>query len=101
MHRPVKRAVQRELEPVLASPSLPRVHSVLFASLPCPHAYRPVKRAVQRELETVLAKALLRGDFVEEDVVLVEAGERGLVLRKGDKQQAGMLGAPQPAVARG
>lgn len=34
---------------------------------------RPVKRAVQRELETSLAKALLRGDFVEEDTVVVEA----------------------------
>ena len=28
---------------------------------------RPVKRAVQRELETGLAKALLRGEFGEED----------------------------------
>jgi len=35
---------------------------------------RPVKRAVQRELETTLAKALLRGDFVEEDTVVVDAG---------------------------
>ena len=34
---------------------------------------RPVKRAVQRELETGLAKALLRGDFGEEDTVIVEA----------------------------
>jgi ATP-dependent Clp protease ATP-binding subunit ClpB len=32
-----------------------------------------VKRAVQRELETGLAKALLRGDFGEEDTVVVEA----------------------------
>ena len=28
---------------------------------------RPVKRAVQRELETGLAKALLRGEFGEDD----------------------------------
>ena len=34
---------------------------------------RPVKRAVQRELETGLAKALLRGDFGEEDTVVVSA----------------------------
>lgn len=34
---------------------------------------RPVKRAVQRDLETGLAKALLRGDFGEEDTVVVEA----------------------------
>lgn len=34
---------------------------------------RPVKRAVQRELETGLAKALLRGDVVDEDGVIVTA----------------------------
>lgn len=34
---------------------------------------RPVKRAVQRELETSLAKALLRGEFGEEDTVVVSA----------------------------
>ena len=34
---------------------------------------RPVKRAVQRELETPLAKALLTGQFQEEDTVVVEA----------------------------
>ena len=33
---------------------------------------RPVKRAVQRELETTLAKALLRGDFQEEDTIVVD-----------------------------
>jgi len=42
---------------------------------------RPVKRVVQRELETTLAKALLRGDFVEEDTVVVEADSKGLILR--------------------
>jgi len=30
---------------------------------------RPVKRAVQQQLETTIAKALLRGEFGEEDVV--------------------------------
>ncbi|KAF5836580.1 P-loop containing nucleoside triphosphate hydrolase protein [Dunaliella salina] len=44
---------------------------------------RPVKRAVQRELETTIAKALLRGDFVEEDTVMVDADEAGLLLSKG------------------
>jgi len=44
---------------------------------------RPVKRAVQRELETTLAKALLRGDFVEEDIVVVGASNGELCLRKG------------------
>lgn len=34
---------------------------------------RPVKRAVQQQLETALAKSLLRGDFQEEDTVVVSA----------------------------
>jgi ATP-dependent Clp protease ATP-binding subunit ClpB len=51
----------------------------------CPMSYRPVRRAVQRELETNLAKALLKGDFVEEDSIVVEANERGLVFTKGVK----------------
>ena len=34
---------------------------------------RPVKRAVQRELETALAKGFLRGDFGEDDTVVVDA----------------------------
>lgn len=34
---------------------------------------RPVKRAVQQHLETVIAKALLRGDFGEDDTIVVEA----------------------------
>ena len=57
---------------------------------------RPVKRAVQRELETKLAKALLRGEFEEEDAVVVEAdGGRnadGVSLRRGDR--SGENGAP-------
>ncbi|KAG1659283.1 hypothetical protein FOA52_008212 [Chlamydomonas sp. UWO 241] len=44
---------------------------------------RPVKRAVQRELENLLAKALLRGEFVEEDTIVVRGGEHGLTLSKG------------------
>ena len=34
---------------------------------------RPVKRVVQQELETALAKGILRGEFGEEDTVVVEA----------------------------
>lgn len=50
---------------------------------------RPVKRVVQQELETALAKGILRGDFGDGDVVIVEAPggaeATALVLsRKGD-----------------
>lgn len=47
---------------------------------------RPVKRVVQQELETALAKGILRGDFGDDDTVIIEApggaGATGLVLRK-------------------
>jgi ATP-dependent Clp protease ATP-binding subunit ClpA len=57
---------------------------------------RPVKRAVQRELETGLAKALLRGEFGDEDTVVVGAGERGLTFSRGAK-----VGAPSDGVLAG
>lgn len=55
---------------------------------------RPVKRAVQRELETALAKSLLRGEFGEDDTVVVDApgGAKsdGLVLsRQGGHRSNG------------
>ena len=54
---------------------------------------RPVKRAVQRELETALAKGMLRGEFGEEDTVIVEApgGAKATALvisRKGGEGRA-------------
>ena len=62
---------------------------------------RPVKRAVQRELENSLAKALLRGDFGEEDTVVVSAGaEGGLKLSLGKKVEApaGAAGKVTPSL---
>jgi ATP-dependent Clp protease ATP-binding subunit ClpB len=50
---------------------------------------RPVKRAVSQQLETSIAKALLRGDFGEEDVILVTSPKEGeadhLVLSHGSR----------------
>eukprot|EP00798_Chlamydomonas_sp_ICE-L_P013397 gene13397-19248_t len=69
---------------------------------------RPVKRAVQRLLETALAKAILRGDFVDEDTILgdfvdedtilVSANEQGLVLSKGAPRSDN--GVPEGMVAQ-
>jgi ATP-dependent Clp protease ATP-binding subunit ClpB len=53
---------------------------------------RPVKRAVQRDLETGLAKALLRGEFADEDTVVVTTGERGLVISRGQRADVGSDG---------
>lgn len=61
---------------------------------------RPVKRAVQRNLETILAKAILHGDFQEEDTIVVDADEHGLKLSKGapgarsDSSLPGAAGVP-------
>jgi ATP-dependent Clp protease ATP-binding subunit ClpB len=57
---------------------------------------RPVKRAVQRELETPLAKALLRGEFEEEDTVLADAAQdgKGLTFRRGPKVDAAAFASP-------
>ncbi|KXZ44338.1 hypothetical protein GPECTOR_69g431 [Gonium pectorale] len=61
---------------------------------------RPVKRAVQRELETAIAKALLRGEFVEDDTIVVEADELhgGVALRHGPKLSES-AGGKGPAAA--
>eukprot|EP00879_Flechtneria_rotunda_P024970 GHRR01026498.1.p1 GENE.GHRR01026498.1~~GHRR01026498.1.p1 ORF type:complete len:390 (+),score=167.53 GHRR01026498.1:273-1442(+) len=50
---------------------------------------RPVKRALQRELQTLLAQALLRGEFIEGDTVLVEAAAdgTGLLLKQGQSEE--------------
>lgn len=66
---------------------------------------RPVKRAVQRELETTMAKALLKGEFVEDDTIVVswEEGKAGLQLRKGapagNNAAAASAQATQPALS--
>ena len=49
---------------------------------------RPVKRAFQRELLQILAVAVLKGEFEEEDVINVDASNRGLVLTKGKSATA-------------
>lgn len=56
---------------------------------------RPVKRAVQRELETGLAKALLRGEFGEEDTVEVDA-PGGTAADHLEFKARGRAGAPKP-----
>ncbi len=58
---------------------------------------RPVKRAVQRELETTLAKALLRGDFVDEDTIVVDADDEGLIMTRGASSGNGTAAAALPA----
>jgi ATP-dependent Clp protease ATP-binding subunit ClpC len=70
---------------------------------------RPLRRALQRHVESPLSVKLLRGDFERGDLVVVDAGESGLVFeRRAGEGSAGSEGAveavseerevePQPA----
>jgi len=43
---------------------------------------RPLRRALQRHIESPLSVRLLRGDFERGDLVVVDAGEEGLVFER-------------------
>jgi len=43
---------------------------------------RPLKRTIQQQLENPLAQALLTGQFIPGDTILVEYGDKGLVFKK-------------------
>ena len=47
---------------------------------------RPVKRAFQRELLQMMAVSLLRGEFEEEDTVVVDAVGKKLILSRGGEK---------------
>jgi len=102
--RLVVRLEERRMRLVLADSAVEHLARVGFDPV---FGARPVKRALQRELQTLLAKAVLRGDFEEEDTIVVEAvaleekvakkmGDgsytSGLTLRKGPKAAT----SPQP-----
>ncbi|OZB54917.1 MAG: hypothetical protein B7X35_09830 [Halothiobacillus sp. 14-56-357] len=41
---------------------------------------RPLKRAIQQKLENTLAQAILKGEFMPGDAIVVDAKEGSLVL---------------------
>jgi ATP-dependent Clp protease ATP-binding subunit ClpA len=43
---------------------------------------RPLRRALQRHIESPLSVKLLRGDFERGDLVVVDAGEEGLIFER-------------------
>ena len=47
---------------------------------------RPLRRALQRHIESPLSIRLLRGDFERGDLVIVDAGEEGLVFERRPEQ---------------
>lgn len=72
-------------------PCTPNMYALYaWCTLHCVHAF--VNRCTSVPAAAPSLQALLRGEFVEEDTVVVEADDHGLVLRKGprvsDAQQA-------------
>ena len=55
---------------------------------------RPLRRALQRHIESPLSVKLLRGDFERGDLVIVDAGDEGLVFERQPGQ--GQLGEKMP-----
>jgi ATP-dependent Clp protease ATP-binding subunit ClpC len=55
---------------------------------------RPLRRALQRHLESPLSVRLLRGEFEKGDLVVVDAGEEGLVFER--RPGSGKLGEQLP-----
>ena len=51
---------------------------------------RPLRRVIQREVENPIASAMLRGQFAEGDVVLVDAEGEKVVLRLWVEAEAGV-----------
>ena len=88
--RVAKRLEDKKMKLVLSEDAINYLARVGYDPV---YGARPVKRAVQRELETGLAKAMLRGEFEEEDTVEVEVGEAGLVYKKGPKMGASVDGS--------
>eukprot|EP00195_Chlamydomonas_chlamydogama_P016479 CAMPEP_0202907142 /NCGR_PEP_ID=MMETSP1392-20130828/41493_1 /ASSEMBLY_ACC=CAM_ASM_000868 /TAXON_ID=225041 /ORGANISM="Chlamydomonas chlamydogama, Strain SAG 11-48b" /LENGTH=196 /DNA_ID=CAMNT_0049595921 /DNA_START=1 /DNA_END=588 /DNA_ORIENTATION=+ len=88
--RLVGRLAERRMALELRDSAVERLAKVGYDPV---YGARPVKRALQRELQTLLAKALLRGDFEEDDTVVVEAAPSGsgLVLSKGPKLESARL----------
>ena len=48
---------------------------------------RPLRRLIQQEVETPLSDRLLLGEFRTGDVVVLDAGEEGLILRHAEKEK--------------
>jgi len=78
----VERVARQRLQMRLTDSALEYLASKGFDPV---YGARPVKRALQRELQTLLAQALLRGEFIEGDLILVQAAAdgSGLTLTKG------------------
>eukprot|EP00898_Chlorokybus_atmophyticus_P007394 jgi/Chlat1/7656/Chrsp64S07117 len=68
LDRVQKRLAERKIRLRVSEEALTHLANVGFDPV---YGARPVKRAIQRELETQIAQGILRGDFSEDDTVVV------------------------------
>ncbi len=69
VQRLVKRLAERKVGLLLSDAAIGFIADVGYDPL---YGARPLKRAIQRELETTIAKGILRGDFKDGDLILVD-----------------------------
>ncbi len=74
-----KRLAERDLRLELTNPALDLLGEAGFDPV---YGARPLKRAIQQKLENTLAQAILKGEFMPGDAIVVDAEEGNLVLHR-------------------
>jgi ATP-dependent Clp protease ATP-binding subunit ClpB len=74
-----KRLAERDLRLELTNPALDLLGEAGFDPV---YGARPLKRAIQQKLENTLAQAILKGEFMPGDSIVVDAAEGNLVLHR-------------------
>lgn len=74
-----KRLAERDLRLELTTAALDLLGEAGFDPV---YGARPLKRAIQQKLENTLAQAILKGEFVPGDSIVVDAAEGNLVLHR-------------------
>jgi ATP-dependent Clp protease ATP-binding subunit ClpB len=72
-----QRLAERDLRLELTNPALDLLGEAGFDPV---YGARPLKRAIQQKLENALAQAILKGEFMPGDAIVVDAKEGNLVL---------------------
>ncbi|MBZ8181449.1 ATP-dependent chaperone ClpB [Oscillatoria salina] len=74
-----KRLAEQKISLKLADDALEYIAEIGYDPV---YGARPLKRAVQRYLETAIAKAILRGEFKENDTIFVDVEDERLVFKR-------------------
>lgn len=94
VNRLEKRLADRQISMTITDGALDFLTEVGFDPV---YGARPLKRTIQRELETTVAKAILRGDFMDGDAIIVDGNDDGITVTKAInaviEEDASALGA--------